>query len=790
LSSPLREESLIRILRVALRNFARHPAFTLINVGGLSVGMACCLMIALYVRNEKSYDGYHVNAERIFRVGAQLSFGNRTELTARTPLPLAAALKDKIPEIESVVRFGRDDPVVRKNEVLFREERFYYADASVFSVFSFLIKEGDPETALVEPFSIVLTEDAARKYFGDRDPVGDVLTVGGSAMTVTAVMGNVPPNSHFVFDFLASYATLKVKNPDQWEAWDNYVTSTYVLLRKDASKQAVESKISGMGASLFSPSDGLGRLLLHPLRDLHFRSRLPGELGPGGNETALFVFSGVALFILLIACINFVNLLVARASTRVREVGVRKVLGALRRDLVGQFLLESTLLVMIALLFAIAAVKMLLPEMNVLFEKQIAAPGAELVVSLLAIGLVVGLATGLYPALFLSAFTPVKMFRNLADGGGKPRFQSLLVTVQFAISAAFIASSLIVARQLNFVQSKDLGFDKENVVIISLRDSPALKNISVLKTAVLRSPNVVSASATYHTPARGLAEYEAVIEGQLQPQVVTTYIVDEDFVQTYEIALVKGRGFSRDFPSDISSAFLVNESAVRKFGWAEPIGKEIVWDSHKRGRVIGVVRDFHIRSLHDAIEPMLIHVDPEYFHYLSVRVRANQMGPFLNFLKDTWRRMAPDSPLRYSFLDEDFGEQYRSDERMAKIMDASSGLGILLACLGLVALASLAVSRRFKEMGIRKVLGANAGNIAGLLVVEFLKLVAVANVVAVPAVLFVMNRWLENFAYHVPIEPNVFILTIIATLLASLLCIAVFVLRAAMVNPVETLKYE
>ena len=781
---------MISSLKVAARNSARHWVFTLINVTGLAVGMACCMLIALFVQNELSYDGYHLNAARIFRVGARLSFGNGTDLTARTPVPLAAALADEIPEIESAVRFRRADPVVRKNDVLSREERFYYADASAFSVFSFSVREGDPKTALTEPFSVALTEDAARKYFGERDPLGDVLTVGGNPMKVTAVLDNVPSNSHFVFDFLASYATLRVSDPRQSVAWDNFVTSTYVLLRKGASRQAVESKISELRARHFSPSDGVDRLFLNPLRDLHLRSRLPGELGSGGNETALYVFSGVALFILLIACINFISLFVARASTRVREVGVRKVLGALRRNLIGQFLLESILLVMTALLFALVAVELLLPEMNALFDKQIAPPGAGLIVPLLAIGLLIGLATGLYPALFLSAFKPATAFKDLVDSRGRPRLQSALVIIQFAISAAFIASSLIVARQMSFVQNTDLGFDKRNVVIISLLDSPALKNVSALKTTLLHSPDVLDASATYNTPARGLSEYEAVVEGQPQPQVVTTYIVDEDFVQTYGIKLAQGRSFSTELPSDASSAFLVNESAVRKFGWRNPLGKEIVWDSHKRGRVIGVVRDFHVRSLHDAVGPMIIHVDPEYFRYLSVRVRANHVKPFLTFLKNEWRRIAPNSPLRHSFLDEDFGNQYRSDERMATIMDASSGLGILLACLGLVALASLAASRRFKEMGIRKVLGAKTGDIAGLLSIDFLKLVLAANVLAAPAVWFTMNRWLDGFAYHVQIGPNAFVLTILATLLAALVCIVAFVLRAAMVNPVETLRYE
>lgn len=780
---------MFRYVRIALRNSRRHWAFTLINVTGLGIGLGCCLLIGLYVQNEMGYDRYHANAGRICRVGSELSFGGQTDWTARTPQPLGAALERELPEIESAVRFRRDHPIVKRGGILFREDRFYYADPSVFSIFSFPLVEGDPKTALTAPNSIVLTEDAVRKYFGDEDPLGQPLMVGGDEMNVTGVMKNVRQNSQFVFDFLASYATLKSRNPQQLQAWDNFVVSTYVLVRSGVPGQEVQSKLDAFRARHFSAADGVNRLVLNPLTDLHLWSRLPGELGQGGSGTTLIVFSGVAFFILLIACINFINLFVARASNRMQEIGVRKVLGAFRRNLIGQFLVESVVLVSMALALAVVAVELALPELNVLVGKEMPPPGAGFLVPLVGVGLMVGLATGLYPALFLSSFKPLVSLKGPDMSHGKPRFQSILVVGQFAISAALIASSLIVANQMNFVETRDLGFKKDHVVIIPLRDSPALKNIAVLKHALLRSPDVLNASATYHTPTRGLGQYEVAVPGKTS-RPMATYIVDEDFVRTYGVKILEGRDFSRDLPSDASSAFLVNEAAVHSFGWKHALGKELVWDSHKRGRVIGVVKDFNIQSLHDPIEPMVIHVDPDYFSYLSVRVRPSGVRSFLGYLSDEWHVIAPDVPLRYSFLDEDFGNQYRADEQLATMVDGSSGLGILLACLGLVALTSLAVNRRTKEMGIRKVLGAHVGSIAGLISVDFLKLVAVANLVAVPFVLLAMNRWLENFAYHVQVGPGAFVLTMAATLLVSILSIAVFVLRAMRVNPVEALRYE
>jgi len=505
---------MFRYVRIALRNSRHHWVFTLINVTGLGIGLACCLLIGLYVQNEMSYDRYHENAGRIFRVGSELSSDGQTHLTARTPLPLAGALEHEIPEVESAVRFHRDSPVVRHGSVLFREERFYYADPSVFSIFSFPFIEGDPTTALTAPNSIVLTEDAARKYFGDKDALGEALTVGGTEMKVTAVIRNVRPNSQFVFDFLASYATLRSNNPRQWLAWDNFVTSTYVLVRSGVSVREIQSKLDAFRARHFSPGDGVSGLVLHPLTDLHLWSRLPGELGQGGSGTTLIVFSGVAFFILLIACINFINLFVARASNRMREIGVRKVLGAFRRNLIGQFLVESVVLVSMALGLAVVAVELALPELNLFLGREIPSPGAGFLLPLVGIGLMVGLATGLYPALLLSSFKPLAILKGSDAGHAKPRFQSILVIGQFAISAALIASSLIVANQMNFVETRDLGFKKDHVIIIPLRDSPALKNIAVLKNALLRSPDVLNASATYHTPTHGLGQYEVAVPGK------------------------------------------------------------------------------------------------------------------------------------------------------------------------------------------------------------------------------------------------------------------------------------
>ena len=777
-------------LRYTIRHLIRDWVYSLIKIVGLGLGIACCMVIALYVQNELSYDRYHSNVGRIFRIGARLSFNGETQRTARTPHPLAPALQKEIPEIEAFVRFKRDNPVVRRNDASFREEMFYYADASVFSVFSFPLKEGDPVSALKDPFSIVLTEAAAYRYFGSEKPIGETLIVDGTPMQVTGVLGTIPPNSHFVFDFLASYVSIRTDNPAQLLAWDNFITSSYVLLRAGVHPDIVDVKLPGFLSRHFSETDGLDGMILHPLADLHLRSRMQGDLGEGGDAASVVIFPTVALLILAIASVNFVNLFVARASERAREVGVRKALGASRHNLIRQFLFESIILVLLSVLVALVVVEFSLPGMNTMFGKAVPSPNAGFLLVALAVGSFVGVVSGLYPALALSSFGPVNAMKGAAASGRVGWFGSVLVVFQFALSTAFISTGLIVVNQLSYVKDKDLGFNKSQVVVIRTAHSAVHESSGVLKTALADFEGVLNVSATSHTPARGLGSYEARVQGLEEAQIVATYVVDEDFLPTYEIDLVEGRNFSSTFPSDPLSAFLVNESAVRRFGWDRPLGKRIVWDGKKRGTVVGVVKDFHVRSLHSAIEPMILHIAPDYFKYLSARVRAGRMSVFMGYLKDQWRRVAPDRPIQYSFLDEDFGRQYRSEERFAGIMGYASGIGISVACLGPVALASLVLGRRVKEVGIRKVLGASAPGIAAGLSFDFLKLVMVANVLSIPAVWLLMNRWLEEFAYQTEIGAGVFVLSALAMLVAAFLCIGGLVMRTALTNPVESLRYE
>jgi len=777
-------------LRLTIRHLSRDWVYSLIKITGLAMGIACCMIIALYVRHELSYDDYHAKGDRIFRMGAQLSFDDQTHMTARTPNPLAPALQEEIPEIESFVRFKRDNPVVARQGVSFREEEFYYADASVFSVFSFPLKSGNPRTALVEPFSIVLTECAAEKYFGEEDPLGRTLAVEGTSMQVTGVAADLPANSHFRFDFLCSYATIRVKNPAQLLAWDNFVTSTYFLLQTGVRPEVIDSKLADFLPHHFSRADGVDRMVLNPLGDLHLSSRLAGDLGQGGDAASVVIFPAIALFILFIASINFVNLFIARASERAREVGVRKILGANRWSLVRQFLLESIVLVLLSVVLAIAAVESVLPGVNDMLGKRIPAPDMAFLLPVLGFSLVIGVISGLYPALRLSSIRPVTALKGVVAHGRVWRFGSVLVVIQFALSTAFISAGLIAASQLEFVGNKDPGFNKSQVVVVRTSKSPVQQSYQIMKKALQDFPGVVEVSATSHTPARGLGKYEARIEGEQNGRVIATYFVDENFLPTYEIGLAQGRNFSSQFPSDPAAAFLVNESAVRAFDWKQPIGKTIVWDGDKRGSVVGVVKDFHVRSLHEAIEPMVLHIAPEYFKYLSARVRADWMEQFLEHLRNEWRKMAPDRPLSYSFLDDDFGNQYRSEQRFAAMMGYASGLGISIACLGLVALVSLIIGRRVKEVGIRKVLGASAPRIAAGLSFDFLKLVVVGNLLSIPVVWLAMSRWLEEFAYRTTIGPSVFLLSAFVVLIAATVCIASLVIRTATTNPVESLRYE
>ena len=778
-------------LTVATRNLLRHKAHSFINIAGLAIGMVCCILILLYVQDEFSYDRYHKNADLIYRLAS------RTSTT--TSAPVAPALVKEYPEVLNAVRFHPmfwTKMLIGYGERRFYEDRFFYADVTVFEVFSFRLMKGDPETALQAPHSIVITEAMAQKYFKEEDPVGKTLYMGIGRKRdylVTGVVENTPHNSHFKFDFLASFSTLYEENLGiRVDSWGNNVHQTYLLLSNREAAKALEAKLPD-----FSERHTEKRITgysLQPLTDIHLYSHLRHELE--ANSNIAYIFSTIATFVLLIACINFTNLSTARSTKRAREVGLRKVLGAHRRQLIQQLLGESVFLSLIALLLAVALVELALPAFNAFLGKPLSIPYSEKSVWILGfIGIVLftGSFAGIYPAMFLSAFQPVLVLKGgFKSRSGHSSFRRVLVVLQFAISIILMVGTGIIYTQLDYVQNKALGFAQEQVVAMEILRGPLWEKSELVKTRLLEHPAILNAAASHRVPGKPTNNFSAYLRSTADDAGIEMFeiAVENAFIPTYGITLVAGRNFSEDPESD-RTACTINETAARELGWESPeegVGIEL----KVQGRwltVIGVMEDFHFQSLHRHIEPIVFH----HFNsmsYLSVRIRPDNVQETMSFIQKVFQDLAPELPFTYSFLDADFDRMYRAEEQRGKLLGAFALLAIFVACLGLFGLASYMAEQRTKEIGIRKVLGATVLNIVILLSKEFTKLVIVANAIAWPVAYFVMDKWLTNFAYRIVPGKGIFILGGLLALCIALATVSYQAVKAATTNPVDALRYE
>ena len=786
-------------LKIAVRNLLKHKTYSFINLTGLAIGITCCVLMLLFIHEEFSYDRFHVNAERIYRVGNEGRFGNEIWKGARTSHPLASALAAEFPEVQHAVRFYRlYQPLVQHGDKKFIEPRFFYADSTVFAVFTFPLINGDPRTALAQPYSLVLTQEMAQKYFGADDPIGQTLAIAGAGdFQITGVLQNIPANSHLACDFLASYETLRVQNNPNFGEWNAIVTSTYILLSAQYQTADLEAKLPALVAKYQTQSQGATqRLFLDPLLDLHLRSSFNSDLGTRGSMATIYLLAVIAAFILLIACINFMNLATARSLRRAREVGVRKVMGAQRLQLVRQFLGEAILLSFGAMLLAVPLVELLLPIFNQLVDKKLALDLSKNLSAagvFAAIGLLVGVISGSYPAFALSAFQPAEVLKSQLQSRARgSRLRQTLVVVQFAISIIFIVSTMIVGAQLEFFRNKKLGFNKEQVVAFRIQDRSLGARYEAIKHELRQNANILSVAATSQLPGAGEGQYYYNLEGREEAITLPTYFIDAEFIPTLGIELAAGRSFSANVATDATSAFMINETAARQFGWNDPLGKMINWDNTKKGTVIGVVKDFHTVSLREPIEPLVIQIFPEpmYVSYIIARLAPHDIPATLAFIKEKWQAFDPQYPFKYSFLDEDFDRFYRAEERLAQIFRYSSALAILIACLGLLGLASFTAEQRTKEIGVRKVLGASVSQIIVLLSRDFAKLVGIAFMVATPLAYFAMNRWLQNFAYRTDIELQTFLRAGLLALIMACLTVSYQAAKAALANPVEALRYE
>lgn len=811
---------------VALRQFRRRKAYTFINVVGLAVGMACCLLIGLYARDELSYDRFHESADEIVTVGfGSDSFGpeaaNRRLLT---PYPLAPTLKAELPEVESAVRTRGpwEHSVFRaaqgREGERRSERRVLYTGPAFFEVFDgFRLLRGDPATALDGPDAAVLTEETARLFFGDEDPLGQTLHFElfgvPSTVTVRGIAEAPPPNSTIQFDLVVPM-TLFPAGQRLEDGWGAFMFGTYLRLRADASDEdtaltaKVQAAVAKHGKDTFA-EERAENFFAVPLTSVYLSDLHQAE-GIAGQRRYVALFGAVALFVLLLALINYVNLVTAQSTQRAREVGVRKTLGAGRGQLVRQYLGESTLLSAAALVVALGLVALALPAFNALFGKSLVLGGPGMGWALGGLSLLVliaGVAAGAYPAFVLSRFEPVRVLRGRGGAAvGGAGLRRVLVVVQFAVTVALLVGTIVVYHQLRFMQAKDLGFDGEQVVTVELPGNATPDRREAIRADVQARPGVAAATVASAVPSRfritlGFRPEEVSTEARpADPDASISFtpaVVDADFIETLGVRLVAGRDFPRERAGGAERAYLLNEAAVRALGWTpdEAIGKPFDYRTDAPGgEVIGVVEDFHTESLHETVGPVLLqrHASESWSsgRVLIARLRPDDIGGALGQVEDVLARYAPDAAFEYAFLDDTFDAMYRAEERLARIFATFAGLAVFVACLGLFGLAAFTAERRTKEIGIRKALGASVGHLVGLLSKDFLVLVGIAFVVAAPVAYVVMGRWLEDFPYRVSLQPGVFVLAGVLALLVAVLAVGYHAVRAAAVDPVKALRYE
>jgi len=784
-------------VKTAWRKARREKAYAAINLVGLAVGLACAILTALYVRHELGFDRYHLRNDRIYRLTTGVR-GGAYEGIAKVPGPWGLAALKEIPGIERAARFVlMNEILVGRGEVRSYESGGMYADPSVFDVFTFPLLRGDPATALSRPGTVVLTESFARKFFGAADPVGGTLTFDSkNDYLVTGIIRDVPAESHFSFDFLVSLETYANPMREDWQ-WNQFYT--YFLLEEDGSPEAVLAEFPELLGRHMAPADASRYApQLQRLTDIHLRSHLFREIQPNSDIANVYIFSAIALLVLAIAGINFMNLTTARALARAKEVGVRKAVGASRRQLARQFLGESVFMSASAYAASLGVAALLLPVFRPLAGRSLALFGASQIGFLAAmagLALAVGLAAGIYPAFVLSAFQPSDALRGQARGIRGDRLRKGLVVFQFAASAFLLVATGIVRDQLHYVQGKRLGFDIDHLIVVPIREDGMRSGYETVKRELMGVPGVISVSASGNLPGGsdwGVPyEAEGFSPDRLPP--MRQLLVDRDFVATYKLELAAGRSFSLDHPTDATSAVMINEEAARQLGWADPLGRTMAVPVLKHGPspVIGVIRDFHFRSLREKIGPIMVLVaTPEMMTVVSLRIRATDVPATLAGLDRKWRELDPAHPFTYSFLDERFARLYERERRTGTLLLSVAGLAVLVACLGLFGLAAYAAGKRTKEIGIRKAVGASARSIVVLLSKDFTRLIAIGYLAALPVVVWLMGRWLESFAYRTAIGIGPFVAAGLAVLAAGWLSVGFQSVRAARANPTDALRYE
>lgn len=785
------------LIKTAIRHITKHSGYSILNILGLTLGITSAMFLIIYVADEVSYDRYHEKADRIYRVSSKITEPDDAFTWIVAQVPFGPQVVQDYPEIQSFVRFINMPRALYKYEDKeFNEENFYFVDSTLFDIFTYEVIKGEVRSAMLEPNKIVLTEKIADRYFGSTDPIGKTLTAGTETYEVTGVIKDLPSHSHFRFEAVASRNNL----PKQFGSWGNFGVFTYLLLPENSDVKSLETKLQGMYDAYMKTIFGALNIkieyILEPIKKIHLYSTNSGEPEPTGSITYVYIFSIVAIFLVLIAAMNYMNLSTARSARRAREVGLRKVVGSNRRVLIFQFLSESVAFTIISLIISILLIIVLIPKFNLLAGKTfeinvIYSP--EVLLTLLGIIVLVGIVGGSYPAFFLSRYSPVTVLKGeITQGSAGSLFRKVLVIIQFTVSVIMIICTLVVFRQLNYLKTMDQGFDQTNVVGLQL-NGPMIRKYPVLKETLRENSEIKYVTSTNTAVGEGSGKviFNVETDQGMSQRGINFAVVDHDFIETLGITILEGRDFQEDMPSDTLTGVVVNETFVKRMSWTEPIGKkvELYGGNAIKGRVIGVMKDYHQTGMYNEIETfMLVYRTLSPVVYVKLSGINNQQT--LSFIETKWKEVFPDQPFTYTYLNERFSRQFEADEKRGLVFTLFTILAIIIACMGLFGLASYMVEQRTKEIGIRKVFGANEGIILRLISKDFLLLVAIGIVIAIPVAYYFMSDWLRNYVYRTNIGIPLIILAAVLTILITFITISYKAYQASVMNPANSIKTE
>jgi putative ABC transport system permease protein len=792
--------------KTAFRNFWKNKTSSAINIFGLTIGFTCCLLIALYIKHELSYDKFEKKANRVARVIMEYSFGGSSASNKGnfTSVRVAAVFRRTFPEVESAIKMTETERVIGYRDKLIDEKKFMFADSTFFDIFSFKLLAGNIQTALSSPFDVILTESTAKKYFGFENPIGKALRVGNDSnlYQITGVMQDCPSNSQVKFDFLASFSSLGLTADYEKTYWDaNY--TTYLLLKDEGSISSLQAKLPDFMKKEMAGEGATVNFYLEPFTRIHLHSEY-GGFEPNNNIAYIYILGAVALLIMIIACSTYINLSTARSIERAKEVGVRKVIGAEKKQLFWQFIGESAFLCVAAVMISLLMATLLLPYFNLLSQKQLESASlfsVSFILFSLLVAAFVSLVAGSYPALILAGFQPIRVLKgSFKNTGAGQWLRKSLIVFQFLISVFLIVSTFIMQEQLYYIQHKKLGYDRDHVLVMPL-DNSMFARLDFIKQTFTANPDVISVSRCVRSPVEGGGVYNMRSDQMAENQqiAVTANPVDEDYVRTVGLELLAGSDFSKQDVKDVSDEdrkkrsyhFILNESAARQLGWTplQAVGKKMFMGDDRAGYVKGIVRDFHFQSLHDPIKGFILFPEQS-GRELLVKLSGRHLPQAISFLESKWKDLIPNRPFEFRFMDDDYNKLYDAELRLGKVMNLFSSIAIVLACMGLFGLSSYSTQQRFKEIGIRKVLGASVSHIVVALSKDFIRLSLVAIVIAFPLAWWAMTKWLEDFVYRTDMNWGIYLAAGLLTGMLAFLTVSVHAIRAALANPVNSLRTE